>query len=234
MKFTNSIWFFLLTFYILPIVLFFLITIGVLTYMNLIPANQTETLIGAFIAAASILFGFTSSSIIRFSNKIMDIKRRSSDIAKELCELSKQIEDDSELSSKNLAYITKIHSWGRDSGFGANGTAPYTIKQAYDFLIWTFRWWIDMFAKIIYFVQGLALVTLGVSIFCGLLSYASVLAETTIFITVLTFIISMPILGFGWLISQKLLTQLDDTIFVVRHQIHGGLKDILPHAFQPR
>ena len=234
MAFKDSILFIISIFYILPIIIFLATVIGVREYMDLLPENQTGVLIGAFLTAASILFGFTSSSIINFSNKIMDITRRTSDVAKEFSDLYKEVESDPQLCKKNLAYKTRIHTWGRDSAFGADGTALSTINQAYDFLISTFRWWVDLYAKIIYFVQGLALVTLGASIFFGLLSYASVLAETTLFASVLSFIISIPILGFGWLISQRFLTQLNDTIFVVRQQIHGGLRDILPHDFKTK
>ena len=230
----DSIWCIIGVLYILPIVIGIAIAIGVQVYVDLIPKNQTEILIGAFLTASSILFGFTSSSIFHFLNKIMEIKRRTSDVAKEFCDLYRQIEDNPELSEKDLAYYTRIHTWGIDSGYGANETARHTIQNAYEFLIWTFGWLVDTRAKIIYIVHGLALVMLGSSMVCGLLSYASVLAETTLFLSVNSFMISIPMLGFGWSVSQRFLTQLDDTIFVVRQQIHGGLRDILPYNFQPR
>jgi len=209
-----------------------LVTVG---FIDPIPINQEETVISGFLTAASILFGFTSSYLIHFFDRIRDIQQRASDVAKELCDLYRQIENDDKLSAKNLAYKTQIvlcKKWGKDSGYNANDNALATIKNAYNFLMVPFRTWIGNETQIIYIMQGSALLSLGTSIIFGLLFYASVLTETTLFSTVWFFIISIPIISLGLLLSQQLLTKLEETVFNVRQQIHGGLADLLPYDYK--
>lgn len=223
---------FLILYYIVPIILIIGIAWGVSTYIDLVSSEDKAILIGAFLTGSSILFGFTSSSLIRFSNKIMDFKQRTSDVAEEFCQEYKKVEANKELSLKHLSYKTKISKWGRSSAFGANGDALYTIKQAYDFLVSILRWWLDLYSTIIYLLQGTALFILGLSVLFGLLSYAPSLTDITLSLSIASFMSAIPILVFGWIISHRLLNQLDDTLFNVRQQIHGGIIGILPHEYQ--
>jgi hypothetical protein len=223
--------FFLL--YLFPIALMFLIVWGALSYTSFLPSSNETTISTAFLTGASILFGFVTSSLIRFSDRVVDLKQRASDVAKEFCEEYDVVKSDKKLSSIDLSFNTWIEFYGgRKSAFGCTEKAPITIKEAYHFLSSIFRWWVNIYKNIIYLLHLTALIALGASIILSLLSFAPVLAEATIKWAVMTFMLSIPIIVFGWLISSKLLNDLDDTLFNVRQQIIGGIADILPEDYK--
>jgi len=152
-------------------------------------------------------------------------------LAKEFCEAYRIVEADEKLSSKTLSYKTKVYGYGRKSAFGATENALVTIKSAYDFLLQVFRWWISLYAKIVYLLHITALLALCVSMILSLISFAPNLIESTIFGAVASFMLSIPIIFLGWIISDKLLTSLADSLFNVRQQILGGIVGILPHEY---
>jgi len=126
----RQILFLLFLFYVFPITLGFLIVYGVSLYIGSVQNGNATIIIGAFLTAASILFGFTTSSLIRFSDKTVDLKQKTSDVAKELCEVYRIVEVNEKLSSKILSYKTKVHNYGRKSAFSETGKALITIKSS--------------------------------------------------------------------------------------------------------
>jgi len=218
--------------YVFPSGLFIAIAAGVTFYASSIPSEAKTTLIVAFLTASSILFGFATSSLIRFSDKIQDLNQKTSDVAEEFCVLYRMAETDEKLSSKILSYKTKVHNFGMKSGYGYTGEALITIESAYNFLLQDFRWWVNLYQKIIYLLHITGLFALVASIIFSLLSYAPQLMESTLFGAIMSFMLSIPIILFEWLVSYKWLISLTDTLFNIRQQIIGGITGILPQEYR--
>jgi hypothetical protein len=216
-----------LVFYIIPMAATVLIVSGASTYINFIPNENRITVIGAFLTASSILFGFAALSFRHFSDRILGLNQKASDIAKEFCDVYKMAKADKKLSSMKLSYKTKIGDYGRRSAFGYSGDALETISSAYDFTSNTFRWWVSLYKNLIYFFHVAALLLLGASIIFSLLSYSPSLMNYTLLYAIMSFMLSIPTILIGWYFSDKNLIVLDDTLFNVRQQIISGVAGIL-------
>ena len=210
--------------------------IGVQLFIDIIPAGESRVIAnGAFLTASSILFGFATTALTHFSNKKVELRQKASDIGKEFCDLYKEIVDDKKLSSKIISFKTMVPSYGgmNFGTFGSGtGKAPAVISEAYDFLVRTFRWWINMYWRIIYIIHALSLAALGISIVFSLLAFAPNLVDNVLSIAGTALMSSIPLIGFGWYLSNRWYTAFDESLFNIRQQIFSGLQKMLPQEYQ--
>lgn len=226
MGFRDSIWFTVILIYFVPMAVLLVTVFLASSYVDFIPQGDKQTVIGAFLTASSILFGFASLSLRSFLDRIKDLNQKTSDVAKELCDSYRMVKADKQLSSKQLSYKTKIGDYGRESAFGHAGDALGTIAYAYDFVAYTFRWWVKLCKEMLYLVNGTALLILGASVILSLLSYAPVFTDAALRYVIISFILAIPTIVIGWYLSNKHLFVLEETLFNVRQQINGKIEGI--------
>ena len=109
------------------------------TYVGTIPTEEITTVNIGFLTASSIIFGFCGSSFIRFSDKMLDLKQKASDLAKELCSTYKKVTASKKLSSLIIYYNSTVEYYGGKNPWGATGKAPGVIERAYQSVVGDFR-----------------------------------------------------------------------------------------------
>lgn len=204
------------------------------TYLNLIPSSDLITLNIAVLTASSIFFGFAVQSFARFSDKLADLKRRISDMGKELCELYEIVKKDKELSTKKIFYDEKA---GVFEGIGLNGYQGdplKVIKDAYNTVIYLLMWKLrHLYRGFIIAYQIIPVGLLFGSVIASLFSFANSSAHVALSIALTLLLLTIGFISLGWYYSSRRLNRYDDSLFNIRQQILGELSAILPQAYKP-
>lgn len=233
MKIDNILLFLLIFYGILALI----IGVGVYityAYLNLIPdLSQTLSTINiALITASSVLFGFSTLSLVRFLDRISMLKQSASDLAKELCELHKKVIDSEELSSKEIFYESTTEVFGGADIERYYGKAPKAIEHAYNSVAYLFRWRLKyLYGNFTTWYQLIPVITLIGSMIASLFAFAPSLTGTLLFWAIALFLFSLPAILIGWYYSNKWLNGFDDSFFNIRQQILGQLEGILPSGY---
>ncbi len=122
-----------------------------INYVGAIPNDEMTTVNIGFLTASSIAFGFCGSSFIRFSDKMLDLKLKASDLASELCNLYDIVNANKKLSSLTLCYDSSVPYYGGKKHLGAaTGKAPKVIESAYQCIVNNFRFQLNFWRKLFY------------------------------------------------------------------------------------
>lgn len=231
----DSIIVFLLLFYG---ILALIIGVGVYVtyaYLNLIPdiSQNLSTINIALITASSVLFGFSTLSLVRFLDSISKLKQKASDLAKELCELHKTAISSEELSKKLIFFESRTDVFGGADIERYYGTAPKAIEHAYNSVAYVFRWRLKyLYGNFIKWYQLIPVITSIGSMIASFFAFAPSLTSTLFFWAFALFLFTLPAMLIGWYYSNKWLNGFDDSFFNIRQQISGQLEGILPSGYR--
>jgi hypothetical protein len=215
----------------------FLVFYATYAYLNLIPNSEMNTINFAVLTASSILFGFATQTLVRFSDKITDLKYRMSDTGKELIELYSTVKKDKELSTKVIFYAsnTAVFKGAHFAGEKQYGEALDVIKNAYSSIIYMLRWNLkNVYGTIITLYQAVPVGALISSIVASLFAFAPSFTHTALIIAMSLLLLSTLAVVVGYYYSSKWLNGYDDSIFNIRQQIIGELTGILPDSYKPK
>lgn len=223
---------FVLIIYVFAGFVILLVAVFSINYVGSIPINDITTVNIGFLTASSIIFGFCGSSFIRFSDKMLDLKQKASDLAKELCDIYTKVKASKKLSALIIYFDSKVEYYGGTNSWGATGKAPEVIETAYQCIVRDFRWQFNLQKQFIYFYQVLPLLTLSTSIIFSLLAFVPNFSGIFIGIAVGSFVLTIPIILIGWYYSNKWINDFDDALFNIRQQIIGSTSCIPPHGYE--
>lgn len=224
-----DIFFFMMILVAMAIV--FMISLGVAAFLKIVPFRERASIASVSLAVASILFGFTTTSLIRLSGQLLVLNRQLSDEAKELLDLYKLVQKDEELSSKRLEWSMKVYEWGMQ-GYGEKSPALEAIQSAYRCLLLSVRDRISLSREIVYLFHGVALCLLIFSMLASVLTYVlESFEESTLALSLMTLLLATLMTILGWFFCNRILTQISDSLFNIRHQINGGLCNISPYKY---
>lgn len=221
---------FLLAFVIMAIICasWVLVFWSVEMVINVVPDAERGKIASASLVASSILFGFATTSLLRLSAQLMDVNQILSDVAKELVDVYGSVKNNEHLRSKRLRWKMKVWNYGR-AGYGCKAPALEAISDAYRHLLASTRFGISFARGVVYLFYITSLCFLIWSIFTSLLAHITGGFQERLLYGALASLVSATLLTLaGWIICNRIITQIVDSLFNVRHYIHGGIADVLP------
>jgi len=207
-----------------------LLIIGCITLLkNYVPTDVSVTAM-AFLTATSIIFGFVTLGFSIPFNELRQQQRMVSDLIKELLGLYDNARKDKQFASKRIRWNTRVGKWGFQ-GFGVEAYAEEALRSACRYLLTNVRNVIDATRHSIYAWVTPALVSLIVSIATSILTFFPLVnPETTLSISLFTLIFGASVSVFGWLETNRKLSEINDSVFNMRHLIMGGVYEFDPYA----